>query len=219
MFTNAPNLAMFTTTGMLGPDLGGRRVEDQFDLPLGLGDLCVVGARDGHDADHAVVVDGDVGAGLTLDGVDDLALRADDLTDLVDQDLEADDLRGGFLNFLTDGLEHDVEDVETGLTGLRQRTGEHVGGNAGDLGVELQGGDEVGGTGDLEVHVAERILGPRMSVRVTYSPSACTRPMAIPATGALIGTPASISDRVEPQTEPIEDEPFEAMTSETVRTV
>ena len=75
------------TAGVLGPDLGGRRIEDQFDLPLGLGDLCVVGARDGHDADHAVVVDGDVGAGLTLDGVDDLALRADDLTDLVDRDL------------------------------------------------------------------------------------------------------------------------------------
>ena len=151
------------TAGVLGPDLGGRRIEDQFDLPLGLGDLCVVGARNGHDADHAVVVDGDVGAGLTLDGVDDLALRADDLTDLVDRDLEADDLRGGLADFLArlrDGLEHDVEDVETGLTGLRQRTSEHVGRNASDLGVELQGSDEVGGTGDLEVHVAERILGP-----------------------------------------------------------
>ena len=42
------------TAGVLGPDLGGRRIEDQFDLPLGLGDLCVVGARNGHDADHAV---------------------------------------------------------------------------------------------------------------------------------------------------------------------
>ena len=86
---------VYDTAGVLGPDLGGRRIEDQFDLPLGLGDLCVVGARDGHDADHAVVVDGDVGAGLALDGVDDLALRADDLTDLVDRDLN-DDLQGGF---------------------------------------------------------------------------------------------------------------------------
>ena len=31
----------------------------------------------------------------------------------------------------------------------------------------------------------------------------------MPATGALIGTPASISDRVEAQTEPIEVEPLE----------
>ena len=48
-----------------------------------------------HRADHAVVVDGDVGAGLLLDRVDDLALGPDDLADLVDRDLEADDLRCG----------------------------------------------------------------------------------------------------------------------------
>ena len=41
----------------------------------------------------------------------------------------------------------------------------------------------------------------------------------MPATGALIGTPASISDRVEPQTEPIEVEPLDDSTSETVRIV
>ena len=43
--------------------------------------------------------------------------------------------------------------------------------------------------------------------------------MAIPATGALIGTPASISESVEPHTEPMELDPLEAMTSDTVRTV
>ena len=37
----------------------------------------------------------DVGAGLLLDRVDDLALGPDDLADLVDRDLEADDLRCG----------------------------------------------------------------------------------------------------------------------------
>ena len=37
----------------------------------------------------------------------------------------------------------------------------------------------------------------------------------MPATGALIGTPASISDSVEPQTEPIEVEPLDDSTSET----
>src|ERR687887_2086161 len=43
--------------------------------------------------------------------------------------------------------------------------------------------------------------------------------MAIPATGALIGTPASISDSDEPQTEAIDDEPFDSRMSETTRIV
>ena len=41
----------------------------------------------------------------------------------------------------------------------------------------------------------------------------------MPATGALIGTPASISDRVEPQTEPIDVEPLDDSTSDTMRSV
>ena len=60
---------------------------------------------------------------------------------------------------------------------------------------------------------------PRMSVRVVYLPSWNTRPIAMPATGALIGTPASISDSVEPQTDAIDVEPFDASTSETTRSV
>ena len=45
------------------------------------------------------------------------------------------------------------------------------------------------------------------------------RPIAIPATGALIGTPASISDRVEPHTLAIEDEPLDSRMSDTTRIV
>ena len=45
------------------------------------------------------------------------------------------------------------------------------------------------------------------------------RPMAMPATGALIGTPASISDRLPPQTVAIDDEPFDSRISETMRIV
>ena len=74
-------------------DLGRGRVEDQLDPASGLGDGGAVLRADGDGADHAVVVDVDVGAGLLLDGVDDLALGPDDLADLVDRDLEADDLR------------------------------------------------------------------------------------------------------------------------------
>ena len=39
--------------------------------------------------------------------------------------------------------------------------------------------------------------------------------MAIPATGRLIGTPAAISERVEPQTAACEVEPFELIISVT----
>jgi hypothetical protein len=60
-----------------------------------------------------------------------------------------------------------------------------------------------------------------MSVSATYSVlpsiSAETRPIAMPATGALSGTPAFSSDMVDAQTEPIEVEPFEPSASETCR--
>ena len=41
--------------------------------------------------------------------------------------------------------------------------------------------------------------------------------MAIPETGALIGTPASISERLLEQTDAMEVEPFDDMTSLTRR--
>ena len=43
--------------------------------------------------------------------------------------------------------------------------------------------------------------------------------MAIPATGEEIGTPASISASELPQTEAIDEEPFDSVISETTRMV
>ena len=43
--------------------------------------------------------------------------------------------------------------------------------------------------------------------------------MATPATGAAIGTPASISARMPPQTVAIEEEPLLSRMSDTTRTV
>src|SRR5919112_6288114 len=43
--------------------------------------------------------------------------------------------------------------------------------------------------------------------------------IAMPATGRLIGTPASISERLEPHTDAIDDEPFDSKMSETTRIV
>ena len=45
------------------------------------------------------------------------------------------------------------------------------------------------------------------------------RPIAMPATGAFSGTPASIIASDEPQTVAIEEEPFDSVISETTRIV
>ena len=59
---------------------------------------------------------------------------------------------------------------------------------------------------------------PWMSMKVVKPPSSSwIRPQEMPATGALMGTPASISASVEPQMEPWEVEPLELSTSETTR--
>ena len=69
-------------------------------------------------------------------------------------------------------------------------------------------------------------ISPRKSSRPCISVSIATlpessaafiRPMAAPATGRFIGTPASISDSVEPHTEAWEVEPLELITSLTRR--
>ena len=58
-----------------------------------------------------------------------------------------------------------------------------------------------------------------MSVNTVNRSSSLTRPIAIPATGALIGTPASISESEEPQTLAIELEPLDSVISDTIRIV
>ena len=56
---------------------------------------------------------------------------------------------------------HHVEDLEAGLTRLLQRVREHLARQAGHLHVQLDRGDELPRAGDLEVHVAQRVLGAR----------------------------------------------------------
>ena len=61
-----------------------------------------------------------------------------------------------------------------------------------------------------------------MSLRIAILllPSSSTlsiRPIAIPATGRLIGTPASISARHEPHVDPMEVDPLDDSTSDTTR--
>src|SRR4028118_2211963 len=56
-----------------------------------------------------------------------------------------------------------------------------------------------------------------MSERIAYLLPSITSPIATPATGDLIGTPASIIERLPPQTVAIELEPFDSVISETMR--
>ena len=59
---------------------------------------------------------------------------------------------------------------------------------------------------------------PWMSMKVVKAPSSSwMRPQEMPATGALMGTPASMRAKVEPQMEPWEVEPLEETTSLTTR--
>ena len=110
-----------------------------------------------------------------------------------------------------------VEDVQAGLAGLAQGVAQHLRGQAVDLGVELQGGHEIGRPRHLEVHVAEGVLGPEDVGQGDVVVVHLTRPMAMPATGALMGTPASISDRLEAHTDAMDVEPLEDRTSDTRR--
>ncbi|OPY05214.1 MAG: hypothetical protein A4E61_00385 [Syntrophorhabdus sp. PtaB.Bin184] len=55
-----------------------------------------------------------------------------------------------------------------------------------------------------------------MSERISSRSPSFTRPMAIPATGSLMGTPASMSERQPPHTVAIDEEPFDSRISETI---
>jgi hypothetical protein len=56
-----------------------------------------------------------------------------------------------------------------------------------------------------------------MSERITTLSPSLISPMAIPETGFLIGTPASISAMEPPQTVAIEEEPLDSRISDTTR--
>ena len=56
-----------------------------------------------------------------------------------------------------------------------------------------------------------------MSVRTAKRLPSLINPIAMPATCALIGTPASISERHPPQTLAIELDPFDSVISDTTR--
>ena len=144
------------------PHIRGGRVQDQPDLTLSLVHAVAIRRGNGDDAGILGVVHVYLGTSFGLNGVDDLALGPDDLADLVQWYLELDDLGSSGPDIVPGGVDgacHHLQDLEPGITGLIERTSEHIGGEAVDLGVELESGHEVSGARHLEVHVAERIFG------------------------------------------------------------
>ena len=148
-------------TGVSGAKFRRRRVDDVEDACLCIFDLRRIWRTDGHDADSTVVVDCDVCTSLLLNRVDDLALRADDLTDLVERNGERHDLRcalGDRRARCANRCRHHVENLETCFLRLLQGGGEHIARDSINLGVELQSSDRIRRAGDLEVHVAECVF-------------------------------------------------------------
>ena len=134
-------------------------VHDGFDDRLRA--LCGLGIAVGSDAHGTVVLDVDLGARLCDDGVDDLALLADDVADLFGVDLEGDDAGRVLTKFGRDlghAFEHLGEDELPALVCLLDRGVHDLFGDALDLDVHLDGGDAVDGTRDLEVHIAEEVF-------------------------------------------------------------
>ena len=134
------------------------RVGDLVDDLLGLFSAVATFGGDEH---GTVIFDGDLRTGLFLNLVDHLALRTDDFADLVDRNGGGDDARcvRAHLGRTIDALVDDFENGGTGFLGLLQSRGQNVSRNAVELGVELQSGDELGSTGNLEVHIAEGVFG------------------------------------------------------------
>ncbi len=57
---------------------------------------------------------------------------------------------------------------------------------------------------------------PNISLKTAYWSPSLINPIAIPATCSLIGTPAHINAKDPPQTDAIEEDPFDSVISDTI---
>jgi len=112
--------------------------------------------------DSTVILDVDLGAGVSNDLLDDLTAAADNLTDLVGVDLHGDHL-GCVLGNVSSGSgdsrkNYLVDDVITSLVSYCESLTDDLGGKTVDLKVHLNGGDTLVSTCNLKVHIAEEVL-------------------------------------------------------------
>src|SRR5450830_2071940 len=113
------------------------------------------------DLDRAVVFDVDRSLGLFTDRTNGRAAFTDNITDFVGVDFHRDHGRSIFRQLgtrLSNDLVHLAEDVQARFQGLAQSDFHDLFGDAFDLDVHLQRGHTFGGTGYLEVHVAQVIF-------------------------------------------------------------
>ena len=113
------------------------------------------------DFNNAIVGNINFGIGLFGNFTDNLTAGTDDVADLVGRNLDGDDTRSGAARGVTrlgDHIEHLLQDEGATLLGLLQGAGQDVEGEAGRLVVHLQGGNALGGAGDLKVHVAQMVF-------------------------------------------------------------
>ena len=175
------------------------------------------------DADEAVLLDVDLDVELLLEAADRLAALADQEADLVRLDLDRQHLRrvlGELGARLGEGLGHLAEDVQPCVLGLAERAAQQVGRDARDLDVHLQGRDAVGGAGDLEVHVAEVILGA-LDVREDDQVVALLDQAHRDARDRCLDRHAGVHQRraSSRRPRPSTSEPFDSRISETTRIV
>ncbi len=148
-----------------------------------------------------------------LNSLDRLAAGADEQADLFRIDLDGQQPWSPFADGatrLTQRGEHRLEDLAAGFAGLFERRLDDRLVDAVDLEIELDARDAATGAGDLEVHVAVVIFIAHDVGQSTKRSGSLTRPIEMPATGAVIGTPASIRAKVPPQTEAMLDDPFDS---------
>ena len=201
-------------TGVLLARLGN--LDDELDALDGLVD----GLAGATDKDGAVLLDVDRSAGLVLDTADDLTAGTDDVADLVGRNLDGNDARAVLrVVWRGSGITSSIfcrMKARPSLACCRARARMSKVRPVALLSICRAVMPSV-------VPVTLKSMSPRkssrpwMSDRTTVLPSSWIRPMAIPETGRLMGTPPSIRASVEPQVEAIEEEPLDSMTSETTR--
>jgi hypothetical protein len=173
------------------------------------GDLHAFPRQTREDVHRAIVLDVDFAAGFFDEALDVLAARSDQRADLLGVDLQRGDARSVLADFLARFgemvLAISAQDRQAGDAGLFDRFGHDRVRNALELEVELEAGDPLLCSGDFAIHVAERIfpaddVGEQLVAEMRLSPYSVQMPTLMPATGRIIGTPASMNASVPPQT-------------------
>ena len=113
------------------------------------------------DKDGAILLDVNGCARILLDTADNLATRANDVANLIGWDRKRDNLWSGLFGLSTrcrNLLKHLVQNEHTALLSLEKCAAQNLWSKTSCLVVHLHCGNTLGGTADLEVHVAEEVL-------------------------------------------------------------